>query len=180
MRSRFKAPDYESTCFITSTIIDWIPIFKEKKYFDILIESIKYNQSTKNLKVFAYVILDNHFHMICRSEKISNVIRSIKSYSAKKIIEQLKCDGKYSLLKMFEEKKRKDKNVCKYQIWQEGFMPKEIADEKMFYQKMHYVHLNPVKAGIVGNPQDYVYSSAYDFYWGKVGKIKLDYFEYEN
>ncbi|MBI5403959.1 MAG: transposase [Ignavibacteriae bacterium] len=179
MRTRYKIPDYKASCFITSTIIDWIPVFNESKYFEILIDAIKYNQQHKDFEVFAYVIMVNHFHMICRSDNLSNIFRSIKSYTAKKIIEKLKADGKLNLLNMFEENKRKGKKVSQYQIWQEGFMPKEILSEKMFNQKLLYIHYNPVEAGIVDNPQDYEYSSAFDYYWAKTGKLKLDCVEYE-
>jgi len=179
MRTRYKIPDYKASCFITSTIIDWIPVFTESKYYEILIDAIRYNQLHKDFEVFAYVIMVNHFHMICRSDNLSNIFRSIKSYTAKRIIEQLKADGKLNLLNMFEENKRKGKNESQYQIWQEGFLPKEILSEKMFNQKLVYIHYNPVEARIVENPYDYEYSSAYDYYYGKKGKIELDFLEYE-
>jgi len=179
MRTRYKTPDYASSCFITSTINDWIPIFTEQKYFDILIEALKYNQSQKNFEIFAYVIMNNHFHMICRSDKLSDVLRSIKSYSAKRIIEELKYDGKNDILQKFGNNKRKGKNESKYQVWQEGFMPKEIISEKMFNQKLVYIHYNPVEAGIVELPQDYEYSSAGDYFYGKARKIELNLIEYE-
>jgi putative transposase len=180
MRSCRKAPDYQATCFITSTIIDWIPIFTSKKYFDILINAIKFNQETKNLNIYGYVILDNHFHMICESDNLTNIIKSIKSYSAKGIIELLKTDNRTNILKKFEINKKISKTSSKYQVWQEGFFPKEITSEKKFKQKLEYIHNNPVKRGLVKSPLEWEYSSAYDYYCGKVGKIKLDLLEYEN
>jgi putative transposase len=179
MRSRLKTPDYTATCFITSTIINWTPVFTEQKYYDILIETYKFNQSVKNLKIFAYVILDNHFHVLCQSDNLTNIFRSIKSYSAKRIIGQLKSDEKKDLLIIFEINKRIYKNTSTYQIWQEGFHPLEIKSESIFNQKLEYIHFNPVRRGLVENPVDWIYSSACDYYWGREGKIRLDYFNYE-
>jgi putative transposase len=179
MRSRLKTPDYIATCFITSTIINWVPVFTDQEYYDILIDAFKFNQSQKNLKIFAYVLLDNHFHMLCQSDNLTNTIRSIKSYSAKRIIEKLKIDGKNDFLKIFKINKRNYKNTSTYQIWQEGFHPFEINSDSIFNQKLEYIHLNPVKRGLVENPIEWSFSSAFDYYWGKEGKIRLDYFDYE-
>jgi hypothetical protein len=44
----------------------------------------------------------------------------------------------------------------------------------MFYQKLEYIHRNPVEAGLVENEEDYLYSSARDFY-NKKGLIELCY-----
>jgi len=44
----------------------------------------------------------------------------------------------------------------------------------MFYQKMHYIHRNPVEAGFVEKEEDYLYSSAGEFY-DKKGLIELSY-----
>ena len=41
-------------------------------------------------------------------------------------------------------------------------------------QRLNYVHENPVRAGIVRNAENYLYSSANDYYTGKEGMIKLE------
>ncbi|MBP9096728.1 MAG: transposase [Ignavibacteria bacterium] len=158
MRSRYKILNEEGIHFITSTIVDWIEIFTNEDYFKILIESINYSISEKNLKVFAYVLMKNHFHIICKAEQLSNVIRSIKSYSAKIIIEKLEEDKRYDLLEKF-----KLKNDNRYQIWQEGFHPKEIINNEEFKQKIEYIHNNPVNENYCVSPTDWKYSSA-NFY----------------
>ena len=49
-----------------------------------------------------------------------------------------------------------------------------ILNSEMFYQKLKYIHMNPVEAGFVEKAEDYLYSSARDFY-GKKGLIELSY-----
>lgn len=36
----------------------------------------------------------------------------------------------------------------------------ELSSEKVFLQKLEYIHYNPVKAGICIYPEDYYFSSA--------------------
>lgn len=153
MRSRYKILNEEGIYFITSTTVNWIEIFTTEDYFNILIDSINYSVSEKNLKVYAYVLMKNHFHIICKADNLSNVIRSVKSYSAKRIIKQLEEDKKYDIL----EKLTTNGN---YQIWQEGFHPKEITKVEVLKQKIEYIHNNPVNENYCINAADWKYSSA--------------------
>jgi len=120
--------------------------------------------------------MKNHFHLICRSDKLVNAVSSIKSYSAKRIIQQLKEDNRFDILKVFEQNKLPSKNDRKYQIWQEGFHPQELANEKIYRQKLNYIHNNPITAGYVGDILKWKYCSALDYYEGREGIIKLDCF----
>jgi putative transposase len=174
MRNRYKIIVPGNTSFVTSSIVNWINIFTSEKYIKILTDAIKYNQKNKDLEVFAYVIMKNHFHLLCRSEKLKNIISSIKSYSAKGIIQQLKDDNKFEILKTFEENKLPFKTDRQYQVWQEGFHPEEIIGEKMYYQKLKYIHNNPIKAEYVEGILEWKYSSVRDYMEGLQGLIKLD------
>ena len=61
-----------------------------------------------------------------------------------------------------------------WQLWQQHNKPLEILNNEMFYQKLEYIHTNPVEAGFVEKAENYVYSSARDFY-DKEGLIELCY-----
>jgi len=50
----------------------------------------------------------------------------------------------------------------------------ELLNLEMFHQKLNYIHYNPVEAGFVEKEEDYLYSSARDFY-DKKGLIELCY-----
>jgi putative transposase len=173
MRSRYKSVYTGNSYFITSSIVNWIKVFDNKKYVRFLIVAIKFNQKDKGLEIFAYVIMKNHFHIICRANDLGKAVSSIKSYSAKQIIKQLKTDNEYDILEIFEINKLKYKSDRKYQIWQEGYHPQEIVDDKMYKNKIRYVHYNPVKAGYVNDICDWEFSSAGDYYRHVKGSIEL-------
>jgi putative transposase len=179
MRSRYKINNPGNIYFVTSSIVNFINIFISEKYIKILLDTLAFNQKDKNLQIFAYVIMENHFHLLCSADKLSNVMLSIKSYSAKKIIQQLKEDNKFDILKVFEENKLLFKTDRKYQIWQEGFHPEEIMSDEMYRQKIDYIHYNPVKANYVDDILKWKYSSAIDYYTDEKGMIELDIFENE-
>jgi|WetSurMetagenome_2_1015567.scaffolds.fasta_scaffold500774_1 putative transposase len=176
MRTRYKIAEHGQIYFTTSTFVKWAPVLISKKYFDVLIEAFRFSQENKNLKIYSYVILDNHFHLICQADKLDNIMRSIKSYSAKRIIELLKTDNRLNILRTFETERSIDKSRCKYQVWQEGYHPQMIMHDKMFKQKIDYIHYNPVKRGLVEKEDDWIYSSACDYINGKEGLIKINEF----
>jgi putative transposase len=122
--------------------------------------------------------MPEHFHLICQSESIITIIQSIKSYTAKKIIEFYEGSNNQRILNQFFMNKKRYKDTSKYQVWQEGFKPKAILSDNMFWQKINYIHNNPVKRGLANEIDEYEYSSAKDYFSGKPGKIIIDEFDY--
>ena len=148
MRSRYQIINNSGVYFITSTIIEWIPVFTKREYFDIIVQSLSYCRQNKGLKLFAYVVMDNHVHFIAFADKLSQIVKDFKSFTAREIIKTAKIDGRKWLLNQFEYYKKKYKNDSEYQVWQEGFHPQMIMDEEVFRQKVEYTHNNPVKGAL--------------------------------
>lgn len=169
MSRKYKVFDTAKPYFITSSVVDWIKIFNEKKIVDILIESIKYCQSNKGLEIYAYVIMPEHFHMVCRSisdNTLSDIFRDFKKYTSRSIIRYLK-EKNSKIYSSWLEKFRIDINDLysseHYKLWQNGFNPKELSSNKVIDQKIEYIHKNPVEAGLVLKQDDYLYSSARNY-----------------
>ena len=135
---------------------------------------MQFCQTEKELKIYAYVILDNHFHMVCQASEISRTMQSLKRHTSKHILEQLKHDPKEWILQLLEFYKKKHKKDSQHQLWQEGFHPQQIISDKMFKQKVDYIHQNPVKRGYVEAPEHWYYSSAGTFLMDRRGPIQID------
>jgi REP element-mobilizing transposase RayT len=163
MRTRYKISDEGQPVFITSTIVEWIPVFTRKPYLDILTNALTFCRQNKELKVFAYVIMDNHIHLLVSGDKLPSIIRDFKRHTAREIIKLAEIEKKYWLLQQFKFYRQRYKTDSDYQVWQEGFHPKQISSEDMLLQKVEYIHHNPVRVGWVGSPEDWVYSSARNF-----------------
>ena len=116
MRSRYKAID-EGCYFITSSIVELIPVFINEKYFTILVNALKFCQDEKGLKIFYYVIMDNHFHMIISGDNLSGIISSLKRHTAREIIKKLKKDNKGWLLDCFLKYKKTYKHIRTFKIF---------------------------------------------------------------
>ena len=61
-------------------------------------------------------------------------------------------------------------------FWEEGYHGEEIWNKDFFESKLNYIHQNPIRAGIVEKPEEYLNSSAGDYYGVRKGKLELVYF----
>jgi REP-associated tyrosine transposase len=48
----------------------------------------------------------------------------------------------------------------RYSLWQHDSDVFSVTSESVFMQKVNYIHLNPVREGLVERPEDYKWSSA--------------------
>ncbi|MDP8242075.1 MAG: hypothetical protein P9M09_03520 [Candidatus Celaenobacter antarcticus] len=146
----------------------------DSKYCDIIIDNFKFYRNNKKLKIFFYVIMDHHIHVILSHPSgIEMIVQNIKGFIAKEVIALLKEGKKNEILDLLKIFKKPYKKNSTYQFWQEGSHPKLINSMNMLNQKINYIHLNPVKRGFVTEPEDWYYSSARNFA-GENNPFKVD------
>lgn len=87
-RSRYKTTDQHAPHFVTFTVLHWIPVFTRPETANILLESLKF-LSKESLKIIAFVILENHTHLILQSDNLSKDIMRFKAHTAKQILQYL-------------------------------------------------------------------------------------------
>ena len=76
------------------------------------------------------------------------------------------------MLWMMKRAGTKNSQNSEFQLWQQDNHPIELFDNKILHQKLDYIHYNPVVAGIVDKPEEYLYSSARHYY-GLPGLIDI-------
>ncbi|MDI5894965.1 REP-associated tyrosine transposase [Flavobacterium algoritolerans] len=178
MKEGYIIRDQTLPYYITATVVDWIDIFTKQTYRDSIIESLDYCIKNKGMILYGYVIMSNHIHLIIQSEdgKLSDLIRDFKKFTAKNILDKIQAvpeNRKEWMLERFKlaaEKHTRNKN---YQFWQYGNHAEEIYSNKFMWSKLDYIHLNPVRAGLVEKASHYIYSSASN-YINDSGLLKIE------
>ncbi|MCD4679860.1 MAG: transposase [Bacteroidales bacterium] len=178
MSTAYKIIEQDKLHFLTLRVINWIDIFTNKTYKDIIIDNLKYCQKEKGLEIYAYVIMSNHIHLLARAsgENLSDVLRDFKSYSSKvilKTVQETTESRKKWILNQFAFAAKKHSRNTNYQLWTHENHAELIYSNKFIEQKLNYIHNNPVKKGIVEMPEDYLYSSARN-YAGKDSHIDIE------
>ena len=111
--------------------------------------------------------MENHIHLIAQSDSLVSNISSFKSYTARRIIDHLRSHSHTRWLRKLREQKATFKSDREYQLWQEGYHPKQINGDQMMIQKIEYIHDNPVKRGYVDRPEYWRYSSVRNYTKGR-------------
>ena len=168
MSEKYKVGESAIPHFMTITVIDWVDLFTRQEFRDILIESLKYCIENRGLSLNAYCIMSNHIHLIASSQNsdLNFIIRDFKKHTSKQLITAINRTSesrKVWLLKKFKFASDRVKRGRNYKIWKDGFHPVELNTNMMLEERLDYVHNNPVDAGIVWSPEDYVYSSASNY-----------------
>ena len=151
------------------TVIAWVDVFTRKNHRDAIIESLKYCQKEKGLVLFAYCVMSNHIHMIVNTNEpflLKDTIRDLKKFTSKKILASITNEPESRrewMLKLFEDEAESSKKHKYYKFWQEGNHAIELYSEKFVWDKINYIHNNPIEAGFVKNAHEWGYSSASNY-----------------
>jgi len=171
-RTRYRIFQGEIPHFMTWTVVAWLPVFTRSETVEIVLDSWRYLQRERDWKLYGYVILENHLHLIASSANLAEDVGDSKSFTARKVIDCLEERGARTLLQLMEWFKLRHKKDQTYQLWQEGSHPQEVRDSEMMLQKLEYMHENPRKRGYVDEPTHWRYSSARN-YEGMPGLIEV-------
>lgn len=129
--------------FVTTSTKEHVRLFIESSVKSKLLQIIFNCLKKHEAEIYGYVLMDNHIHLLVRLEgggpQLSIFMKDIKSISSRQL---------------FPERKG---------IWQARFDDLAIYTLEQFTVKLSYIHNNPVKAGLVGEAEQYEYSSASDW-----------------
>jgi len=170
MPSKYKIYNHQDIYFITFSVVEWADALSRPYYKDILIDSFHYCQKHKGLIIYAYVIMNNHVHLIASAAEehnLSDILRDLKKFTSKKIIaaieENVQESRKSWMLWLFRSNGQRNSNNEIYQFWQQDNHPVCLDSALLMDQRLNYLHNNPVAEGIVEEPEHYIYSSARDY-----------------
>ena len=150
--------------FFTATILEWKHLLKPDKYKQIILDSLSFLVEQKRVKVYGFTIMINHIHItwhIQPGHKRENVQRDFLKYTA----QQIKSDLEHhhpKVLPLFLVN-AKDR---KYQIWERNPLSIDIWSREVLWQKLRYMHQNPVRAGVCQWAEQYYWSSALFYHTG--------------
>jgi REP element-mobilizing transposase RayT len=169
MSEKYKTAEKNKAYFVTFTIVEWVKVLQDDSVKMIIVEAIKYYQQNRNLVLFAYCIMPNHVHLIAQSDGedlLSEILRDLKKFTSRAIIKKLEDDNNNEskeMLRIFKNVGEKLNRITNYKVWQDGNRPIVLYTNKFIWQKLDYIHQNAVEYGLVGNVEDYLFSSARNY-----------------
>ena len=180
MSRTYKFRDQSQAYFVSFAVVNWIDLFTRKDYVDILLESLEFCQKNKDLRLHAWLIMPSHLHLIIgtKAYPMQDILRDFKRHTSSRIKQEIRKHPKESrkkwLLKAFVDSGISNSNNHDWQLWQQYNHPVELFNNEMIDTRLDYLHNNPVVAGFVEEPEDYLWSSARD-YSGISGLLEIDF-----
>ena len=151
---------YSDLYFTTATVKDWKHLLKPDKYKAIITDSLAFLAKEHTIRVFAFVVMPNHFHLIWQmvgNQDLSKVQLRFMKFIAQQIKFDL-LDHHPAVLACFKV----DRRDREYQFFKERPLYVPLFQDKIVVQKMDYIHRNPVqpKWALATEPEGYAWSSA--------------------
>jgi REP element-mobilizing transposase RayT len=141
--------------FVTTTVLDFVHAFRREEPKDAMVRSILLECRRAQAKLHAYVAMPNHVHLL---------LRLPEGMTSRQFMHKLKRNASAKIrplltpaeLAEFSDQTGLNGNT----FWQRSFRSFLVHTPEVFWQKVRYVHLNPVRAGYVESAPDYLWSSA--------------------
>jgi REP element-mobilizing transposase RayT len=136
---RFDVPN--TPYFVTTATLDRRPLFASPRLAQIVVDNIDFYERRGDYELLAFVVMPDHVHLLLTPQRgsISDVLRNLKSFIAKQVQDARRENGP---------------------IWQQSFHDRVVRCEDDVHRFAEYIHYNPVEAGLVAEPEDFVFSSA--------------------
>jgi REP element-mobilizing transposase RayT len=151
--------------FVTGNSLERIPVFNQEACCQSFIDTLATLRKDWPSKLISYVLMPDHTHLIVNPQdgRIREFTGKLKSLSARAIIKNARGID-FQL----------DSEGSSYQVWQESFKAVPLWSAWMIWQKINYIHANPVKAGLVSSARNYRWSSFQAFYSGSSEPLPVD------
>ncbi|MEN9685998.1 MAG: hypothetical protein RLZZ28_1784 [Bacteroidota bacterium] len=152
--------EYGSLYFYTSTIHQWKPSIQQYNFYNIILESLAFLHNKGLIRVYGFVIMPNHIHLIWQILKPNgkeSPVASFKKFTAHRFEQHILKISPEDLINY-----QVDWHSRKYNFWQPEPHWFLLFNEKTLIQKLNYIHKNPVskKWSLANDYIDYPFSSA--------------------
>ena len=156
--------------FFTATNLNWEYVLHDHRTKNIVLNSLQFLTDNERVRIFAFCLMSNHIHLIWQtlgSHRRQDVQRDFLKYTGQQILRHLH-ETKSPLLRNLEVQ-AKDRQ---FQVWERNSLSISIESDKFLFQKLDYIHQNPVSAGMCKYAEDYYHSSA-SFYFRNTSHFKF-------
>ncbi|MEB2784728.1 transposase [Algoriphagus persicinus] len=158
--NRNSSMEYDQVYFWTDTIKGWKKLFTNDLYKQIILDSFGELVSREMVKIYAFVIMPNHLHIIWEMKEPNGKEMphaSFNKFTSHSIAKDLKSTDPILLSNFLV-----DEPDRKLRIWQRDPLAVLMDTKKKAEQKIDYLHLNPLQShwNLANRPEDYKWSSA--------------------
>jgi putative transposase len=157
--------------FITTSCYQRRPLLGSAANRDLFLCVLEQVRRRYRFAVVGYVVMPEHVHLLLGEPergKPSGVMRVLKQGFGRRLLARLRAQGDLRQLSLWSTP------FARGQIWQPRFYDFVVFSEKKRVEKLRYMHRNPVKRGLVSEPQQWLWSSFRNYAYGEGGPVVIE------
>ena len=119
--------------------------------------------------VVGYVVMPEHIHLLIGEAERGNpsqVMQAVKQGFARRVLRQLRKRRGSAQGELFASEAE--------HVWQHRFYDFNVWSERKRIEKLRYMHRNPVQQGLVGEPEQWAWSSFRRYAYGEEGAVRIN------
>ena len=119
--------------------------------------------------VVGYVVMPEHIHLLIGEPEKgdpSRVMQALKQGFARRVLTGLRKRRAAGQQEMF--------GATAEHVWQRRFYDFNVWSERKRMEKLRYMHGNPVRRGLVLEPEQWIWSSYRGYAYGEAGAVKIN------
>jgi putative transposase len=160
---------------LTFSCFHQLPLFSKDRPRDWMLKALQLGREKRQYDLWAFVIMPEHIHVVILplpGIKMSSILTTIKQSVSKRAIIWMKDNAPNFLNKL--EDKQPNGARC-YRFWQRGGgYDRNLRSISDIYEKIEYIHANPVRRGLASKPEDWKWSSCHAWELGEDVPIPID------
>jgi putative transposase len=171
----YKSNEPNTFHYVTLVTHKRVPIFRNDSACKIFVDALRETRERYPFKLVGYVLMLDHVHAIVnnRSGTISDWLRRVRGNSARRILTWLRDEGHFvSLRKLALASPQKRQHT--HSVWQKNPSVIDLWSHKFIRQKLRYLHLNPVRAGLCEHPAEWKWSSYKAYLPHQQGEVPIE------
>jgi putative transposase len=158
--------------FITCSCYRRLPLLRPARARDVFLKILDQVRTQYQFLLVGVVIMPEHFHLLMGGPPSSNpsrVLQVLKQRVSRKLRSKRRQRNSSAQLRLWQE----PVSAALRCFWQRRFYDFNVWSQKKKAEKLHYMHMNPVKRGLVTHPNQWPWSS-HCFYAGEETRIPFD------
>ena len=157
--------------FITSSCYQRRPFLNTPRRRTLFLQTLEQVRRRYNFVVVGYVVMPEHFHfMISEPERgnPSTVMQVLKQRFARKVLNEWRKRNEHRPDRLWDE------TLSEGHVWQRRFYDFVVWTKDKRVEKLRYMHRNPVKRGLVLEPEQWAWSSYRHYACGERGRVLVN------
>ena len=157
--------------YITGSCYHRLPRLGRGARRDLFLRILEQTRRRYRFVVVGYVVMPEHFHLLISEPEVGDpsvVMKVVKERFARQVHAKKSSKSQLGLWPEGETERIWQKRFYDFNVWSEG---KRI-------EKLRYMHRNPVKRGLVREPEQWAWSSFRSYAYGEPGKVRINFQEW--